>query len=147
VKVLSASAGGGSDRKPGFRGGGCHGRRRRARHRGFRLNREHISFIGAAASHCAHGLPRRARGPRPRPPRSAGGEHGRTGGYSGARPSTNAGLHVAVRTSRPASVHAMPWEGAAPRSARGPDGEAGAARVRCGVGQPATVSLYHALNA
>jgi hypothetical protein len=34
VKVLSASAGGGSNTKPGFRGGGCHGRRRRARHRG-----------------------------------------------------------------------------------------------------------------
>jgi hypothetical protein len=37
------------------------------------------------------GLPRRARGPRPRPVCSAGGERGRTGGYSGVRPSTNAG--------------------------------------------------------
>jgi hypothetical protein len=35
-------------------------------------------------------------------------------------------LHVAARTLRAASVRAMPWEGAAPRSARGPDGEAGA---------------------
>jgi hypothetical protein len=58
---------------------------------GFRLSREHGSFIGAASSHCAHDLPRRARGPRPRPARSAGGERGRTGGYSGVRPSTNAG--------------------------------------------------------
>jgi hypothetical protein len=58
---------------------------------GFRLGQEHGSFIGAAASHCAHSLPRRARGPRPRPARSAGGEHGRTSGYSGVRPSTNAG--------------------------------------------------------
>jgi hypothetical protein len=59
---------------------------------------------------------------------------------------------VAVRTSRAASVRVMPWEGAVPRSARGPDGEAGAARaqratLRRGVGQPATVSLYPALNA
>jgi hypothetical protein len=57
----------------------------------FRLGREHNSFIGAAASHCAHGLPRRARGPRPRPACSAGGERGRTGGYSGVQPSMNAG--------------------------------------------------------
>jgi hypothetical protein len=40
---------------------------------GFRLGREHSSFIGAVASQCAHGLPRRARCPRPRPARSAGG--------------------------------------------------------------------------
>jgi hypothetical protein len=58
---------------------------------GFRLGREHGSFIGAATSHCAHEVPRRARGPRPRPARLAGGERGRTGGYSRVRPSTNVG--------------------------------------------------------
>jgi hypothetical protein len=40
---------------------------------GFRLGREHSSVIGAVASQCAHGLPRRARCPRPRPERLAGG--------------------------------------------------------------------------
>jgi hypothetical protein len=92
VEVPSVLAGGGSDREHGFRGSGCHGRRQRARRRGvFHLGREHSSFIGAAASHCAHGLPRRARGPRPRPVRSAWGERERTGGYFGVRPSTNTG--------------------------------------------------------
>jgi hypothetical protein len=33
---------------------------------------------------------------------------------------------VAARTSRVASVHATSWEGVIPRSARGPNGEAGA---------------------
>jgi hypothetical protein len=36
---------------------------------------------------------------------------------------------VAVRTSRVASVRVMPWEGAVPRSARGPDGEAARRRL------------------
>jgi hypothetical protein len=36
---------------------------------------------------------------------------------------------VADRTLRAASVHAMPWKGAVPRSACGPDGEAGAAQA------------------
>jgi hypothetical protein len=48
-------------------------------------------FIGAATSHCAHGLLRWARGPRPRPACSAGGGRGRTGGHRGVRPATNAG--------------------------------------------------------
>jgi hypothetical protein len=114
---------------------------------GFRLGLEHRSFIDAATSQCAHGLPRRARGPRPRPARSAGG------GADGPMGTPVCGhrrtweLHVAVRTSRAASVCAMPWEGAVPRSAYGPDGEAGPARARRGASQPATVSLYPALNA
>jgi hypothetical protein len=58
---------------------------------GFRLGREHSSFIGAAASQCTHGLPRRVRGPRPRLRALGRGRRGRTGGYSGVRPLANAG--------------------------------------------------------
>jgi hypothetical protein len=94
VKVLSASADSGSDWKPWFAAAAAmaNGGDLSARGGGwFGLSREHISFIGVVASHCAHGLPRRARGPRPRPTRLVGGERGWTGGYSDARPSTNAG--------------------------------------------------------
>jgi hypothetical protein len=53
---------------------------------------------------------------------------------------------VAVRTSRAASVRAMPWEGTVPRSARGPDSEAGAAGAQraCGVPSvpPGATSRY-----
>jgi hypothetical protein len=123
---------------------------------GVRLGREHICFIGTAASHCAHGLPRWAQGRRPQPVRSAGGERGRTGGYSGERPSTNAGAprggpdfkgDLGARNAlarRGTSVGAGPGR----RGRRG-SGTARAQRAmsRRGVGQPATISLYPALNA
>jgi hypothetical protein len=93
VRVLSASAGGGSDRKHGFcGGGGCHGRRRRARcwggvpprpgtqlvyRRGGLPMRPRLTEAGAVSKTSAGALGR--------------GRRGRTGGYSGVRPSMNAG--------------------------------------------------------
>jgi hypothetical protein len=117
---------------------------------GFRLGREHNSFIGAAAFHCAHGLPRRARGPRPRPARSAGGERGRTGGYSGVRPSTNARAPRGGPDSEGGlgARNALGRRGASvgKRSGRRGRRGSGAARAqratsRRGVGRPYFVSL------
>jgi hypothetical protein len=53
VKGLSASAGGGGDRKHGFRGGGCHGRQRRARlKRGCACARRSAAALNRGATSC-----------------------------------------------------------------------------------------------
>jgi hypothetical protein len=83
------------------------------------------------------------------------GRHGRTGGYSSVRPSTNAGAPrggpdfeggLGARNAsgrRGDSVGARPEQ----RGRRGSSTErAQRATLRRGVGQPATVSLYPALN-
>jgi hypothetical protein len=53
VKGLSASAGGGGDRKHGFRGGGCHGRRWRARRkRGRACARRSAAALNRGVTSC-----------------------------------------------------------------------------------------------
>jgi hypothetical protein len=71
VKVLSVSSGGEGDQKHGFRGGGGHGRRRRARRSGGEGLRDEVAGVpfysqgahSGEASRCAKGGPDRGRRP------------------------------------------------------------------------------------
>jgi hypothetical protein len=88
-------------------------------------------FIGAAASPvrahgCRGGHAVQDLGRRARQGESADGPVGTP--VCGHRRTRE--LHVADQTLRAASVRAMPWEGVVPRSARCPDGKAGATRAR-----------------
>jgi hypothetical protein len=143
VRALSASAGGGSDWKHGFRSGGCHGRRRRARRRGGVSPRPGTPLLYRRGD-----LPMRPRlteagaGSKTSTGALGRGRRGWTDGYSSVRPSTNVGAPrggpdfeggLGVRNAlgrRGASVGVRPGR-----------------RGRRGAGQPATVSLYPALNA
>jgi hypothetical protein len=77
-------------------------------------------------------LLRRARGPRPRPARMAGGWCERAGDLWGARERRPYTRHVARHRAQGASGHAVPWEGARHLGRRGPKrrGRSGARAAR-----------------